>query len=404
MTRRLLVLGAGIYQLPLIRHGKELGFEVHVASRPGRYPGIGEAHVFHPIDTADVTSIVRLAKALGVAGVVTSGTDAAVPALAAANEALGLDAVGVDAARTLTRKGQFRELQAEVGLPYPRFRVVRDFDACRAWLDTVPGPAVIKPEDASGSRGLSRVWRNGSGLRSSFDRAMAESAIGAVCVEEALPGREFGGNALLADGDLVFLAVSAKHMDGVVVRGHEYPAGLSEAAKAAIGAAIRSCCGRLGYRAGPVNVDVMVDGDQVCLIEMAPRLGGNGMTDLAVPAFGYDVEREALATLLRRRPRPHRRGPVRPCGSLVVGAGCDGVLAAMASEHELRAACPFVSQLTLQRQPGDHVRAMVSNADLLGYVLFRIDPGMTWAGCAEAIGNCLRPQVRDTRVPQARFA
>lgn len=39
MKKKLLILGAGIYQVPLIETAKRMGLETIVASIPGNYPG-----------------------------------------------------------------------------------------------------------------------------------------------------------------------------------------------------------------------------------------------------------------------------------------------------------------------------------------------------------------------------
>ena len=43
MKKKLLILGAGIYQVPLIETAKRMGLETIVASIPGNYPGFALA-------------------------------------------------------------------------------------------------------------------------------------------------------------------------------------------------------------------------------------------------------------------------------------------------------------------------------------------------------------------------
>ena len=62
MRKKLMVLGAGIYQVPLIKKAKAMGMEVIVASIPGKYPGISLADKFFPIDTRDNIKILEIAQ------------------------------------------------------------------------------------------------------------------------------------------------------------------------------------------------------------------------------------------------------------------------------------------------------------------------------------------------------
>ena len=41
--KKILILGAGIYQVPLIKKAKEMGLYTIVASIPGNYPGFSYA-------------------------------------------------------------------------------------------------------------------------------------------------------------------------------------------------------------------------------------------------------------------------------------------------------------------------------------------------------------------------
>ena len=59
MNKKLMILGAGIYQVPLIRKAKEMGLETYVLSYPGNYPGIPLADHYAPLDTRDKEAILR---------------------------------------------------------------------------------------------------------------------------------------------------------------------------------------------------------------------------------------------------------------------------------------------------------------------------------------------------------
>ena len=45
----------------MIEYAVSSGYEVHVASIPGPYPGIEIADYFHPVDTTDAEGILQLA-------------------------------------------------------------------------------------------------------------------------------------------------------------------------------------------------------------------------------------------------------------------------------------------------------------------------------------------------------
>ena len=79
--KRILILGAGTYQKRMIEYAVSSGYEVHVASIPGPYPGIEIADYFHPVDTTDAEGILQLATGLKVDGILTTGSDVCVPSI-----------------------------------------------------------------------------------------------------------------------------------------------------------------------------------------------------------------------------------------------------------------------------------------------------------------------------------
>ena len=67
MKKKLLILGAGIYQVPLIETAKRMGLETIVASIPGNYPGFALADKVVYENTVDKEAMLALAKARGEA-------------------------------------------------------------------------------------------------------------------------------------------------------------------------------------------------------------------------------------------------------------------------------------------------------------------------------------------------
>ena len=73
--QKILILGAGVYQVPLIRKAKELGYYVVVMSIRGNYPGFAYADKVYYVDTTDKVQALKIARAEDVSAVCTTGTD-----------------------------------------------------------------------------------------------------------------------------------------------------------------------------------------------------------------------------------------------------------------------------------------------------------------------------------------
>ena len=151
--RSILTLGAGIYQVPLIRKAQRRGLRAVVASIPGNYPGFAEADKVYYIDTTDKEAILRIAREERVCAVTTTGTDVAVSSIGYVCDRLGLPGIGEDAARLLTDKALMKQAFSRGGVTTAPFRIVRTLDEARAAAEALglwrfPDERPIQLEDA----------------------------------------------------------------------------------------------------------------------------------------------------------------------------------------------------------------------------------------------------------------
>src|SRR6185295_14921086 len=102
-------------------------------------------------------AVLKAIGRLRVDGVLTVSADSAVPAVAALAERLGLPGIGVETAHLMTHKVAMRRRLADTGVPQPRFAAVRSLSERRRAADEVGFPAVLKPADSGGQRGVFRV-------------------------------------------------------------------------------------------------------------------------------------------------------------------------------------------------------------------------------------------------------
>ena len=60
--KKILILGAGIYQVPLIKTARRLGIYSIVCSIPGNYPGFEYADKVYYENTTDAEKILEIAR------------------------------------------------------------------------------------------------------------------------------------------------------------------------------------------------------------------------------------------------------------------------------------------------------------------------------------------------------
>ena len=88
--KKLMIMGAGIYQVPLIKTAREMGIYTIAVSIPGKYPGFAYADEVLHINTVDAEAVLQAAKERKIDGICTAGTDVAVMTIGRVNDELGL--------------------------------------------------------------------------------------------------------------------------------------------------------------------------------------------------------------------------------------------------------------------------------------------------------------------------
>ncbi|MBA2474359.1 MAG: ATP-grasp domain-containing protein [Actinobacteria bacterium] len=376
--RSVLFVGAGRHQRRAIVRARELGVRVVAVDRNPEAPGLAEADVAETVDFSDVSAVTRIGRREGVAGVLTVSADRAVPVVAAVAEALDLPGIGSETAHAMTHKVAMRRRLAEAGVPQPRFASVRTLREGRHALETVGLPAVLKPADSGGQRGVFRLASEDD-LDAHLHAALADSPTGEAIVESFHEALELNGLALARGGEVVPLTLSDRLRPAGIGFGvgwiHVYPAHLDEDVLAEAEHVVSRAVRALGLRDGIAFPQLLVSADgSVRVIEVAARIPGGQMADLARHAIGLDLVEIALRQALGvevpdelafpryRRPLAIRfltaePGPL-PTGRVRGWSGLERVLA-----------FPGVVQADVFLTRGETIRPVRLDGDRRGYVI-----------------------------------
>ena len=293
-----LFVGAGRHQRRAIAQARARGLRVVAVDRNPDAPGLALADVPEVVDFADVAGVEDVARRHDVDGALTVSADRAVPVVAAVTERLGLPTIGTGVAHRMTHKIAMRRTLAEEGVPQPPFAAVRSLAEGRAALETVGLPAVLKPVDSGGQRGLFRIETAGD-LESHLHSALAESPGREAILEGFVEGTEMNGIVVVRNGDARMVTLSDRlRPDGVgfgVGWIHLYPASIhSDQLGLAERVAERSVAA-LGLRDGIAFPQLIASPDGgVSVVEVAARIPGGQMADLVRHAVGVDLVELAL--------------------------------------------------------------------------------------------------------------
>jgi biotin carboxylase len=297
--KTVLFVGAGRHQRRAIRRAKELGLRVAAIDRNPDAPGFADADVADVVDFASVGAAEAAARRIAPDGVLTIASDRAVPVVAAIAEALELPGIGVEAARLATNKVAMRGALAETGVPQPRFAAARTVaDAQTAGIGL---PAVVKPADSAGQRGLSLV-RSEDELDTAVEAALAESQAGEAIVEAFLDGVELNCLAVARGGEATVLTLSDRRRPGGdgfgVCLAHVFPATIDAEAAAEAERVAAAAVRAVGLRDSVAYPQLLVSADGVRVVEIAARVPAGLMDEVARVGIGVDLVEIALRQAL----------------------------------------------------------------------------------------------------------
>ena len=313
MKKKIMILGASVYQVPLIRAAKAMGLVTLVASIPGDYPGFELADKVYYINTRDKEEILKVCQEEKIDGICTTGTDVAVSTIGYVCEKMGLSGISEEAARRATDKAAMKEAFFAEGVSAAKFYKARTFEDVEWAAKELGFPVVVKRVDSSGSRGISIV-KEPSGLKEAYSCALERSGKDYVLVEEMLGGTEIGVDGVVQDHKLVFFAPHEKfvyHSQKITIpEGHGFPYRGSEKVQKRLQEEMELAVKALDLDNCSVNADVFVDGEQVWIIEMGGRTGATCIPELISMYYGFDFYKKILQNALGEKLdfSPERQG------------------------------------------------------------------------------------------------
>jgi biotin carboxylase len=401
-VKTVLFVGAGRHQRRAILQAKEMGLRVAAVDRNPDAPGLKEADIAKVVDFADAEAVLKETARLKLDGVLTVSADRAVPVVAAVAEARGLPGIGVETAHLMTHKVAMRRRLADAGVPQPRFAAIRSFSERRRAADEVGFPAVLKPADSGGQRGLFRV-ESVDDIDAHLHEALHASPTGEAILEQYVEGTEMNGIVIARSDDAIPLTLSDRLRPPGVGFGvgwiHVYPATTFGAQLEESERVAAHTVHALGLHNAIAFPQLIASPDgRVQVVECAARIPGGQMADLVRFAVGVDLidvqirmalgedlpdelvharfKQPLAIRFFTAEPGPLPTGRVKRIGPL------DKLLA-----------FPGVVQADVYLQVGETIRPVRLDGDRRGYVIATADTNLEALDRAEAASRLLDVEV-----------
>lgn len=299
--KKILILGAGIYQVPLIKAAQKLGIYTIVASIAGDYPGFEIADKVYYENTTDYQKILNIARLEHIDGIITAGTDVAVITIGKVCDALGLSGLSFSAAEIATDKLLMKEKYEQFGVRTARYRKVNFDDASyKQLIANLALPLMFKSVDSSGSRGIVKV-NDPDEFDAARETVLQNTRSDYFIVEEFIEGEEYGAQAFVSGGEVKFILPHGDYVfegDTGVPIGHFAPYSMSSESAEDTKVQLRLAIKAMGLDNCAINADFIMKNDKAYVLEIGGRSGATCLAELVSIYYGYDYYEKIILTAL----------------------------------------------------------------------------------------------------------
>lgn len=308
--KRLLVLAAGLLQIPVIKKAREMGVYVIAVDDDPNALGMALADkAIVPGGLMNEEKLVAIAKEEQIDGVIHPCSEVAMNVMGRINDELHLSGISKEMAIRATNKHLMREAFEKYGAPSPKSLLTKDEeDAWKIFCEQFSTNAILKPSRNSGSRGIAKVEK-GISKEAFFElyrRALDESRDHQVLIEQFIEGPEFSVEVIVWQGEPHVLAVTDKKTTEApyfVELGHNqpsvFPVGIQQKLKDGAIAGIKAL--RLSNCAA--HCELKVQDGEAYLMEIGARMGGDFIsTELTHLSTGIDMVAATISVVLGIEP------------------------------------------------------------------------------------------------------
>lgn len=371
--KRILVVGGGAYQVPLIKRIIQMGGTAFCIDKNPYSPGFAYASESSVIDVIDVEACLEYAHKKGIDAVMTYGATLPLPTVSYVGDRLGLPTLPMETAKLAKNKYLIKRRLMESG--------------CNSWGECISMrsvsqameckyeyPCVIKPCDGSGSKGVS-IIRGADDLESAILYASKSARYGEFYCERYIVGNEYTVETFV-DHHKIFVygiiktTFEKNGLDNESIEyGHCTPSGLNPIIEESIRQEVEKAVRGLGINMGSVNFDIIVSevDRKPYIIDCGIRVGQNLIASHIIPfSRGVDILdntiKQALGEPIDAEPKKqeciatrlliYNPGIIKSIGDYRREIGNNGVI-----------------DIVLRKKPGDTQRLYIDKADTCGWVI-----------------------------------
>ena len=295
--KKIMLLGGLRYLKPVIDAAHKQGYYVITADYLPNNIAHKWSDEYCNVSIIDKEAVLKEAQRLQIDGIMSFACDPGVVAASYVQNKMGLPSFGpFESVEILQNKDKFRAFLAKNGFNVPQ---AKGFDSVEAAMEEIywyPWPVIVKPTDAAGSKGVTRVDK-AEDLRPALEYAMEHSISGHIIIEEFIDkqGCSSDTDSFSEDGKLKFVSFCAQRFDAEATNpytpaAYSWPSTFTKEQEEYLTSEIQRLITLLNLKTVVYNIEVRVASNgKPYIMELTPRGGGNRLCEMLRYATGVDM-------------------------------------------------------------------------------------------------------------------
>ena len=295
--KKLMLLGGLRYLKPVIDAAHKQGYYVITADYLPNNIAHKWSDEYCNVSIIDKEAVLKEAQRLQIDGIMSFACDPGVVSASYVQNKVGLPSFGpFESVEILQNKDKFRAFLAKNGFNVPQAKGFDNIEAAMQEIYWYPWPVIVKPTDAAGSKGVTRVDK-AEDLRPALEYAMKHSISGHIIVEEFIDkqGCSSDTDSMSVDGKLVFTSFCAQRFDAKATNpytpaAYSWPSTFTKEQEEYLTSEIQRLITLLNLKTVVYNIEVRVaPNGKPYIMELTPRGGGNRLCEMLRYATGVDM-------------------------------------------------------------------------------------------------------------------
>ena len=375
--KRIAIIGAGEFQVPLVKRCKERGIETHVFAWDEGAQAKEFAAKFYPISILNINEILEVCEKLKIDGICSIASELAMLTVSSIASKMHLVGNSIESANLTLNKKKMKDVFIQNNIPCALGREFSNYEEARVYSSRMLNSRelIIKPSDRSGSLAINHL-KNLDHFENAFNFAYNSSFSKTVVIEEFIGGDEYSAETVSINGVHSLISFTQKVTTGspyFVETGHFQPVVFSNSITINISKIINNALDVLKITQGISHCEFKILNNEIKIIEIGGRMGGDFIGSHLTPlSSGISMVDIAIDISLRQFSEASLvRKFNKSIGVMFLTSTIDGVL--KESESNVLETIKILES-KIDKKIGENIEKATSSCKRFGHIIFEGSP------------------------------